>query len=83
MATTHLKFIVPRTELPRLYDQLEADNVPCHELRVRHFTASKVVRDIVTDGKPIGVREVEIITDIEHRAYFRQIVNDAVGGGRK
>lgn len=80
MATTQLRFIVPRTEIPGVYDLMEADTTPECELRIKRADVSDALRDIVTDGKAnVGVREVEITTDEENVGYFR----NALGGGRE
>lgn len=77
MATTLLRFIMPRTDIPGVYDLMEADATPECELRIRKADVDEVLRDIVTDGnKKIGVREVEIMTDEDHVCYFY----DKLGG---
>lgn len=80
MADVKLTFVVPRNEIPALFDMMEAEDTPKCELRILKSTAPKVIRDIITDGnKRIGVRDIEIITDEANTGYFRE----TLGGGRR
>lgn len=73
MANVKLTFVVPRNEIPALFEMMEAEGTPKCELRIKKFNASETLRDIVTDGnKCIGVREIEILTDAENTGYFRE-----------
>lgn len=58
MATTALRFTLPRTKIPGVYALLEADDTPANELKVRK--ANK------------GMCEIEIITDTTNAGYFRK-----------
>lgn len=56
MATTTLRFTIPRTKVPSVFALMEADNTPACELRIK---------------KPnVGVCEM-IITDDANAGYFR------------
>ena len=63
MATTTLRFTIPRTKIPSVFALMEADNTPACELRIK---------------KPnIGVCEIEIITDSANVGYFRTALGGA------
>lgn len=73
MADVKLRFIVPRNEIPALFEMMEAEDTPKCELRIKLSNVSEALRDIVTDGnKRVGVREIEILTDAENTGYFRE-----------
>lgn len=58
MATTALRFTLPRTKIPSVYALLEADDTPPCELKIKK--ANK------------GMHEIEIITDTTNAGYFRK-----------
>lgn len=57
MATTTLRFTIPRTKVPSVFALMEADNTPACELRIKKPNA--------------GVREIEIETEATNADYFR------------
>ena len=57
MATTALRFTLPRTEIPGVYALLEADDAPTCEVVIRK--ANK------------GMHEIEIKTETANADYFR------------
>lgn len=67
MATTTLRFTIPRTKVPSVFALMEADKTPACELRIK---------------KPnVGVREIEIITDNTNAGYFRTALGGGVTNG--
>lgn len=80
MADVKLTFLVPRNEIPALFEMMEAEDTPKCELRIKKSNASEALRDIVTDSnKRINVREIEILTDAENTGYFRETLGGGVG----
>lgn len=66
MATTTLRFTIPRTMVPGVFALMEADNTPACELRIK---------------KPnVGVCEIEIITDDANAGYFRTALGGVTNG---
>ena len=57
MATTTLRFAIPRNKIPGVFALMEADKTPVCELRIKKPNA--------------GVREIEITTDDANADYFR------------
>lgn len=57
MATTALRFKLPRTEIPRVFALMEADDTPPCEVVIRK--ANK------------GMHEIEIKTETANADYFR------------
>lgn len=67
MATSTLRFTIPRTKVPSVFALMEADNTPACELRIK---------------KPnVGVCEIEIITDEANAGYFRTALGGGVTNG--
>ena len=57
MATTTLRFTIPRNKIPGVFALMEADKTPVCELRIKKPNA--------------GVREIEIETEATNADYFR------------
>ena len=56
MATTTLRFQVPRTKIPGVFALMEADDTPACELRIKKADT--------------GLHEIEIVTDEADAGYF-------------
>lgn len=67
MATTTLRFTIPRTKVPSVFVLMEADNTPACELCIK---------------KPnVGVCEIKIITEEANAGHFRTALGGGVTNG--
>lgn len=73
MADIKITFVVPRNEIPAIFEMMEAETTPPCELRIKKFSVNKALCDIATNrNRCMGMREIEIVTDAENSNYFRE-----------